>query len=237
MSQYVSVTGVSPRQDPSILTPSQWILGIHTTTLTLGLALDELDPTPPRSHARSQCWDLGRSMAQYLHPYLAEFMAPLSWLQVAGVGVAVGPGSFTGCRLGVTVARSLGAELGIPVFGLSSLAAMAEACLVGKTEQDAGSLVAVELDALRGEWYGGIYARGSDGGLVEVVPDQLWSQIDWQQTVAAQTDPCVVVDAGQFATAPPVDSIVRLAKRAHQHSFRPHWSEALPNYCRRPPIN
>ena len=44
---------------------------------------------------------------------------------LSGVAVSVGPGSFTGIRIGLAAARALGQGLRIPVAGVSSLAVMA----------------------------------------------------------------------------------------------------------------
>lgn len=44
------------------------------------------------------------------------------------LGVVVGPGSFTGLRVGLAAAAGLSQALGIPAFGLSSLEALARAC-------------------------------------------------------------------------------------------------------------
>ena len=44
---------------------------------------------------------------------------------LTGVAVCIGPGSFTGIRIGLAAARALGQTLKIPVIGLSSLEIMA----------------------------------------------------------------------------------------------------------------
>ncbi len=66
------------------------------------------------------------------------------------IGVTVGPGSFTGLRVGLAFAQGLGAALGIPVVGISTLEALARS----KHPEPTGSMgVAAAIDARRGQVY------------------------------------------------------------------------------------
>ncbi|NJK62050.1 MAG: tRNA (adenosine(37)-N6)-threonylcarbamoyltransferase complex dimerization subunit type 1 TsaB [Synechococcaceae cyanobacterium SM2_3_1] len=210
-----------------------WLLGIHTTTPTLGLAMQ---PVSGSQMKRSQTWSLGRQMAQQLHPRLENFLPPQQWSDLVGIGVAVGPGSFTGSRLGVTVARTLGQGLCLPVYGVSSLAALAYA----RIETDPVSLLAVQLDAQRGDWYGAVYryAQATDQ-LSVVVPEQLWSTSSWQaQLHLLQAQPCSleIVDGTALAD-PPVQAVATLAYKAYASGQLSTWSDILPQYLRQPPID
>ncbi len=210
-----------------------WLLGIHTTTPTLGLALQ---PVSGLEMKRSQTWPLGRQMAQQLHPLLESFLPPQQWSDLVGIGVAVGPGSFTGSRLGVTVARTLGQGLRLPVYGVSSLAALAYARL----EIDPVALVAVQLDAQRGDWYGAVYhyEPGPDQFSI-VVPEQLWSTPAWQaqlHLLHQQTSSLEIVD-GSAITDPPVQAVAALAYKAYTSGQISLWSTILPQYLRQPPID
>ena len=74
--------------------------------------------------------------------------------RVAGV---VGPGSFTGIRIGISAARGIGLACGIPVVGISSLSALA-APLIGS---EGTSVIAAAIDAKHGQVYvQGFSARG-----------------------------------------------------------------------------
>lgn len=83
-------------------------------------------------------------------PMLVEVMAeagePLRSL--AAVAVTVGPGAFTGIRIGLAAARGIGLAAGIPVVGVTTFAAVAEA--VSEAER-AGRRLLVLLDSKRGD--------------------------------------------------------------------------------------
>jgi tRNA threonylcarbamoyladenosine biosynthesis protein TsaB len=66
---------------------------------------------------------------------------------VERIGVTVGPGSFTGLRVGLAFAQGLGAALGVPVVGISTLAALA------RTADDGIGVTAAVIDARRGQVY------------------------------------------------------------------------------------
>lgn len=76
--------------------------------------------------------------------------------------VAVGPGSYTGIRVGVAAAKSLAYALDIPIVGVSSLEVMAHLLFECGTDDD---LVAALIDARRGTVFAAVY---DSGGALEV---------------------------------------------------------------------
>lgn len=121
------------------------------------------------------------SYADALLPVIQEMLTDCGREQTEldAIGVTVGPGSFTGVRIGVATAKGLAWALGCRLVGVTSLAAMAAALLV--EFPDAEYAVPV-LDARRGEVFSGVFRR--QGAWVESVvpaaaqkPDQWWSAI------------------------------------------------------------
>lgn len=82
---------------------------------------------------------------------------------VERIGVTVGPGSFTGLRVGLAFALGLGAARQLPVVGISTLDALAASV-------DAHGLVAAAIDARRGQVYLRLFRDGVALGEAEALP-------------------------------------------------------------------
>jgi len=80
--------------------------------------------------------------------------AGLGWEQVDRIAVGVGPGSFTGLRIGIATARALAQARGLPLVGVSSLEALA----LGAAD---AALVLAVLDARRGEAFAAAWRGGT----------------------------------------------------------------------------
>ena len=85
--------------------------------------------------------------------------AGVAWRDVDRVAVGVGPGTFTGLRVGVATARGLAQSLSAELVGVSSLRALALGALVPEVEQ---AVLAV-IDARRGEVFTAAYEIGETG--------------------------------------------------------------------------
>lgn len=94
---------------------------------------------------RSFQGERGRALIHEMDALLHE--AEVSREQIRGIVVGIGPGSYTGLRIGCTAARSLSFALGVPCAGVSSFRAAIAAAGTGLTH--------VVLDAYRGEVYHG----------------------------------------------------------------------------------
>lgn len=85
----------------------------------------------------------------------------LDWTDLDRIAVGIGPGTFTGLRVGVATARGLAQSLGAKLVGVSSLQALALPGLL--KEKAAGSSVVLSvLDARRGEAFIAAYRLGEE---------------------------------------------------------------------------
>jgi len=84
--------------------------------------------------------------------------------EIEAVVVGRGPGSFTGVRIGISTAKGLAQGLGVPLYGVGTLDAIAER-FAGRD-----GLVGVVGDAMRHEVYPVIF-RCSGGSVVRLAPD------------------------------------------------------------------
>jgi tRNA threonylcarbamoyladenosine biosynthesis protein TsaB len=80
--------------------------------------------------------------------------AGAGWEQIERIAVGVGPGTFTGLRIGVATARALASARGIPLVGISTLESLAH-----NAPPEHGTVAAV-LDARRGEVFATIFSHG-----------------------------------------------------------------------------
>ena len=140
------------------------LLALDTSTEACSVALQyndqrlTLDEVCPQQHSKRIL-----PMVQQL---LSESGLVLN--QLDGIVFGRGPGSFTGVRIGVGVTQGLAFGADLPVFGVSTLQAMAQAAV--RLHQ--ATQVIAAIDARMAEVYLGLYQQGADG-LMQAVSDEL----------------------------------------------------------------
>jgi tRNA threonylcarbamoyladenosine biosynthesis protein TsaB len=121
----------------------------------------------------------GRRRQESVTPALEQLLAwtGVRLSQVGGIAAGIGPGLFTGLRVGVQTAKTLAQVLGVPIVGIASLDALAFA--VRHTHK----LIVAVLDGRRGEVFYAIY-RSLPGGVVRghdyavATPDHLCAELE-----------------------------------------------------------
>ena len=118
------------------------VLAIDTALANCAAAV--LDDNPEAIRLTERGEEIGRGHAEMLMSIISEVMAESStaFNDLDRVVVTIGPGSFTGLRVGLSVARGFGLVLQKPVVGVTTLAAIAHAH--GGAQKEGSLLVALD---------------------------------------------------------------------------------------------
>ena len=189
------------------------LLGIDTATRRIGVVL-------ANEHGMLGRVELGGT-ADTGPPRHAETLAPaIAWCcaqcgvepaQVSAVAVGIGPGMFTGLRVGVTTAKVFAQSLRVPVIPIPSLD------LLAYPLRYARRLVVATIDARRHELYWAMY-RQVPGGVQRVSEYELGTPDDLVAELQARGEDALVCGDGSLRFAGAFDSLgtrVELAGPAH----------------------
>ncbi|CBE68613.1 MAG: tRNA (adenosine(37)-N6)-threonylcarbamoyltransferase complex dimerization subunit type 1 TsaB [Candidatus Methylomirabilis oxygeniifera] len=149
------------------------VMGIDTSTLRGGVAL-----VSGQGVVCDYTLNVKATYSERLLPLIDRALqdAGITLPQVEGLAVAVGPGSFTGLRIGLSTAKGLAIAGGQPLVGVSTLEAMAW------TLPFCAYQICPTLDARKGELYCALF-RCEEDRLIRltddtaVAPERLFSQI------------------------------------------------------------
>lgn len=130
------------------------ILGVETATQQVGCALGGQEGILGSFHAAK-----GRRHAEILVPSI-EFLfdqVRMKPAEVSCIAVDIGPGLFTGLRVGIATAKSMAMALRVPMIGLSSLD------LLAYPARHSNRLIVPVIDGKRGEIFWAFYRQVSGG--------------------------------------------------------------------------
>ena len=164
------------------------VLGIETSTMQVGCALGGIEGVLCSFSAAH-----GRRHAETLAPAI-EFLCRQTGISLSEVGVVavdVGPGLFTGLRVGVAAAKGFAQALRVPMIGISSLD------LLAFPLRHSSRLIVPAIDARRGEVYTAAY-RQVPGGVQRVREPHLMTPQDLAADLIASGDDVLLVGDGTF---------------------------------------
>ncbi len=216
------------------------ILGIETATEQVGVAIGGHEGVIATFEVTR-----GRRHAEILTPAI-EFVcrqADIDLTELGCVAVDVGPGLFTGMRVGLAAGKALAQALRIPMIGITSLDLLAFPC------RHTDKVVVPVIDARKGEVFWAMY-RAVPGGVQRVMAPTVGPVEELVADLLARSQDvlCVgdgaeryreqIVDGYRCEIAapvhPPVGALVQLA---HSRALREEWcrpGEIEPVYLRAP---
>ncbi len=147
-------------------------LGLDTATRHGSIALSRAGQI-----AREEALEEGVGHSRDLLPAIDRLIREqgIAPADLSGVGVTLGPGSFTGVRVGMATAKGLAYALDIGLAGLSTLEALARAAL--RAPPGPPQALCAVLDAGRGEVYAAIFGV-EEGALLRSTEDRSWKPGD-----------------------------------------------------------
>lgn len=146
---------------------------------------------------------LERGHAERLMPMIDAAMgdAPFGFSALQRIVVTTGPGTFTGQRVGIAAARALSLATGAPVASLTSLAVMAYTAASELGDQLGHKVLAVAVDARRGEIYFQAFAGPRLDALDEpalTTPDEAAHRLEGREVVAVGSGAQLLADAARI---------------------------------------
>jgi tRNA threonylcarbamoyladenosine biosynthesis protein TsaB len=212
------------------------IAAIETSTRAASVALLEGGTLVA---ARSLPESIGTAAG--LAPAIDEALRQAGWsaAELDLIAVSIGPGSFTGLRVGVTTAKALAYALSCEVLGIDSLE------VIAAQASHTGDICAV-LDAQRGQLFSGRFRRGDGGGLERREATHIVDAPAWLDSLVAgdlvtgpgikrivSRLPADVLVAPEAVWSPQAETVGRLALQAFWQGRRDDIWKLSPNYLRR----
>ena len=218
------------------------ILGIETATVQAGCAIGGHEGVLASAHSAK-----GKRHAENLTPAIAFIceQAQIELSEIGLVAVDIGPGLFTGLRVGVATAKAVAFALRVPMIGVSSLD------LLAFPVRFTSRLIVAAIDARRNELYYALY-RQVPGGVQRISEPTVGSADDLASELLALSEEVLLVGDGAHRYREAFDGLTKveivdqgnsfpsaasLVQLAHAQALREDFQQIdsiQPMYLRRP---
>ena len=186
------------------------VLGIETSTAVSSVALGG-----EQGVVASSLLSRGRGHAEFLVPavrFLTE-QSGVALSSIGGVAVGIGPGLFTGMRVGLATAKGFAQALGVPIVGIASLD------LLAFEVRYTSRLICACIDARRGEVFSAFY-RQVPGGVQRIGEYTVWTPERLAAEVESRIEDVLFIGDG---------ALVYRQQLAHGRTEFASQSRAYPN--------
>ena len=210
------------------------LLALDTATAACSVALRADGIVIAHHHA-----DMARGQSEALMPMIAKVLAEagLAFTDLDLLAVTVGPGAFTGIRIGLAAAKGLALATSLPLAGIATTEAVAAA--IPQSERQ-GRTILVALDSKREE----LWVQAFNADLTPLAPPMAALP---QAAAALVTGPCVVVGDAADRLLPHLPHAIRSTAPGTPHAAfvaelaEQHWRDgtalpAEPLYLRAPDV-
>lgn len=207
------------------------ILGIDTATSTASVAL--IDNTeviaeqisdPQNAHSKNTISGAKSNHAETILPLIESLLQEAEWNlgDISGFAISIGPGSFTGLRIGLSTIKGLAYGSSIPVVGISTL--LANAARVTDHE----GLICSCLNARKNQVYASLFRKNGDG-LHRLSEDSVAPAIAIVETVRSLevVEPCLFLGDGAIAYGDVISGLLRTRARLSGGESYPSVASAV----------
>jgi tRNA threonylcarbamoyladenosine biosynthesis protein TsaB len=191
------------------------ILGIETALSQSEVALIDTS-TGGAPHTTEDGEVYSEKVVQLIKSLLSSQGVSLGSLD--GIAVSIGPGSFTGLRIGLGVAKGLAIAVGLPIVAVSTLDALAGSVIYGGlVERDRGFMTLI--DARRGDYYCAFYVN-KEGAMLRTKDPHVAVAAEVMKEIRAERRLLVTGDGRQRLeeqlgkTSPLTGSTVQIIERS-----------------------
>jgi len=220
------------------------VLGIESATAQVGCAIGGHEGVLASAHSSR-----AKRHAEILTPQIdfVRRQARVELREIGVVAVDLGPGLFTGLRVGIASAMAIAHALSVPMIGVASLD------LLAFPVRFTSKLIVAAIDARRGELFHAFY-RPVPGGVQRVSEYEVSSPDDLASEILAHSEDCLVVGDGALRYHEVFDGLRKveladfgfaypnaasLVQLAHAQALREQWVrpwEITPLYLRKPDV-
>jgi tRNA threonylcarbamoyladenosine biosynthesis protein TsaB len=221
------------------------ILGIESATAQVGCAIGGHEGVLASAHSSR-----AKQHAEILTPQIdfVRRQARVELSEISVVAIDVGPGLFTGLRVGIASGMAIAPALGVPMIGVTSLD------LLAFPVRFTSRLVVAAIDARRGEIFHAFY-RTVPGGMQRMTDYAVSTPDDLASEILAHSEECLLVGDGAVRdhevfdglrkveiadlgfAYPSASALVQLAHaQALREQFVKPW-EIQPLYLRKPDVD